>query len=252
MDAVDRRPAGRRVESLSLAEAIQPQNGPFRKSVTKEDALCILVVDPCSLGAIGIAMILKTRWKNAKIHHSPVAHEAESLFIEQEWDLVLVEMDLDDRSGLDLIAWAKTVAPRLRMIAMSSGDESRRGLQALRIGSTGYLNRNGSEEDLLNAVEQVLMGRHFISRRLVDTLARRVGAPRPQPGDELTVLSSRESEIFHALAEGERIQYIGRRLKISPKTVSTYRRRILEKMHLRHDADIVKYCWERERVALRS
>jgi len=249
-DVADRRSAGRGRSAPTLLEAIQPQNEGLRKAIGKEDALSILVVDSCSLGVIGIAVILKSQWKNAKVQHSQFAHEAESLLTEHDWDLVLVEMDLADRSGLDLIEWARTAVPGLRMLAMSSGDEAALGLQALRTGSAGYLNRNGSEGDLLKAVDQVLAGRHFISRRLVDTLARRIDAPKPHSGDAVTVLSARESEIFHALAEGEGIKQIGKRLKISPKTVSTYRRRILEKMHLRNDADIVKYRWGRDRVAL--
>jgi len=250
-DRLNQIAAGRQAESPRLATGIQSQNQGVGHASLREDAPRILVVDPCSLGAIGIAVILKSRWKKAEIHHTRFAREAESLLVEQTWDLVLVEMDLADRTGLDLIIWAKTTSSELRLLAMSSGDESVRGVQALRAGSAGFLNRSGSEEDLIKAVEQVLGGRHFISKRLVDTLARRMDGPRPNSGELGGVLSVRESEVFRALAEGEGIKQIGSRLKISPKTVSTYRRRILEKMHFRNDADIVKYQWASACAALR-
>ncbi len=208
-------------------------------------------MDSCSLGAIGIGEILRSKWKEATVSHARCGHEITELLLSGPWDLVLIEIDLADESGLDLVVRARTLSPGVRLLAMSSGEESVQGLQALRAGSAGFLHRGGSAEDLLKAVEQVLAGRHYLSRRLADTLARRVDMQGSNQIDADRLLSPREAQILEALAQGESIKFIGRRLEISPKTVSTYRRRILEKMHFRNDADIVKYWWSKNAVALR-
>ena len=213
----------------------------------------VLIVDSCGLGAIGIGEILKSRWKEAAVSHARSELEIQTLLQPGRWDIVLVEIDLAEQSGLELVTRARAASPGLKMLAMSSGDESMQGLRALRAGSAGFLHRDGSAEDLLKAVEQVLAGRHYLSRRLADTLARRVHGQGQRPEGEETdqILSPREAQILEALAQGESIKYIGRRLDISPKTVSTYRSRILEKMHFRNDADIVKYWWAKGGVVLR-
>lgn len=202
-----------------------------------------MIVESCSLAAIGMGEILKMRWPAALIRHVRSGAEMQESLRHEKWDVVLIEIDLPDRSGLDLVAWARSAAPETRLLAMSAADESARGLLALRAGSAGYLRRGGPLEDLGNAVAAVLAGRRFIGRQLADTLARTVGQPKPDWGRFEQGLSPREMQILQALAKGERIKGIGAALAISPKTVSTYRARILTKMHFRNDADIVKYWW---------
>jgi DNA-binding NarL/FixJ family response regulator len=225
----------------------------FRKGEPKEKDGCIrvLIVDSCSLGAIGIGEILKSRWKDVRVSHARTGCEIKSLLLKDTWDIVIFEIGMADQSGLELMMRTRSMAPGVRLLAMSSGEESVQGLQALRAGSAGFLHRGGSAEDLLKAVEQVLSGRHYVSRRLANTLARKVDDLQRPTWEELDrVLSPREAQILQALAEGESIKHIGRRLGISPKTVSTYRRRILDKMHFQNDADIVKYWWAKGGVAL--
>jgi DNA-binding NarL/FixJ family response regulator len=225
---------------------------PLHKAPAREKEGCIrvLIVDRCSLGAIGIGEILKSRWKDAMVSQARSGNEIESLLLTGEWDIILVDIDMADQSGLEFMMRARTMFPGVRLLAMSSGEESIQGMQALRAGSAGFLHRGGSAEDLLKAVEQVLAGRHYVSRRLVETLARRVDKHRPSGEEAEPVLSPREEQILQALAQGESIKYIARRLEISPKTVSTYRRRILDKMHFQCDADIVKYWWAKGGMAL--
>jgi DNA-binding NarL/FixJ family response regulator len=168
------------------------------------------------------------------------------------WDVILIEIDLADQCGLDFLIYARRLSPGVRMLAMSSGDEAVEGPQAVRAGSAGYFHRSGSAEDLLKAIAKILEGRHYISRRLADALARNVDAPHPGSEGLDHTLSPREAQILGALANGESIKKIGGTLGISPKTVSTYRRRILEKMRFRNDADIVKYWWSRRRMVALS
>ena len=227
------------------------QNAGRDPSREKTGCIRVLIVDSCSLGAIGIGEILRSKWKEATVSHARYWHEITELLVSGAWDLVLIELELADESGLDLVTRARTLSPGVRLLAMSSGEESVQGLQALRAGSAGFLHRGGTAEDLLKAVEQVLAGRHYVSRRLADTLARRVDTRAADQKDADRALTAREAEILEALAQGDSIKVIGPRFAISPKTVSSFRRRILEKMNFRNDADIVKYWWSKSAVALR-
>ena len=224
--------------------------GQTRKLDSREGVIRVLIVEICSLTALGIGEILKSRWKGATISHARSGHELKALLIRGTWDIVLVEMDLAPQSGLDLLTWARALSPGTRMLAMSSGEESVQGMHALRAGSAGYFQRGSPADDFLKAVEQVMNGRPYISRRLAETLSRSLDLPKADLGELDRMLSTRERQILQALADGESIKEIGKRLKISPKTVSTYRRRILEKMHFRNDADIVKFWWAKSGVSL--
>jgi DNA-binding NarL/FixJ family response regulator len=227
-----------------------PASGPSAtlgkgKTGSREEDIRALIVDICSLTALGIGEILKSRWKSVTISHARSGEELKALLLDGTWDIILVELDLAPRSGLDLLKWARERSPGARLLAMSSGDESVHGMQALRAGSAGFFQRDSSAEDFIRAVEQVISGRPYISRRLAETLSRSLDLPKADPGELDRLLSKREHQILQALADGESIKEIGKRLAISPKTVSTYRRRILEKMHFRNDADIVKFWWSK-------
>jgi DNA-binding NarL/FixJ family response regulator len=230
---------------------------PLRRGISGEidkgqGELRFLIVDVCSLGAIGIAEVIKSKWKDAVISHARTGHELKTLLLASTWDMVLMEIDLADQCGIEFMMWAKSVSPGVRILAMSSGEESEQGMRALRAGSAGYFHRGAAQEDFFRAVEQVLGGRRYISRKLADTLARNIDTPPlPDSAESNQVLTSREAQVMQAIACGQSVKQIANALGISAKTVGTCRRRILKKMQFRNDADIVKFRWSKNgKIAL--
>ena len=165
---------------------------------------------------------------------------------EFSWDMAIVDLSLKSKSGLDLIGLLKDRQPQIRILIYSMYPESQFGVRALRAGAYGYLTKDAEPEELIRAVKRILSGSRYISPGLAEHLAEAVVSNESEQPHLL--LSSREDQVLRGLAAGKSLTQIGEELNVSVKTISTYRTRILEKLHVGNNSEIVRYALEHKLI----
>jgi DNA-binding NarL/FixJ family response regulator len=159
------------------------------------------------------------------------------------WDLLLMDIHMPDRSGIDILRHVSLSYPSVRVLIMSGLPEEQYARSVLRAGAHGYLSKGGSPEELLRAVRQVLSGSRYVSDALAESMAAQLERSKQQaPSPCHSGLTAREFQVFRKLAIGASVGGIARELSLSAKTVSSYRSRILEKMTFESNADVTAYA----------
>ncbi|WP_288636981.1 response regulator transcription factor [uncultured Oxalobacter sp.] len=156
------------------------------------------------------------------------------------FDMLLLDLSMPGRSGIDLIRQIRTEAPKLPILVLTMYEEEQYAVRSIRAGAQGYLTKESAGDQLVNAIKKVASGRPYISMEVAEQLA--LGIMTPEKEMPHTQLSDRESEVFNLLASGKSITDIGAQLHLSVKTVSTHKSRILTKMGMHSLAEIVQYA----------
>lgn len=199
----------------------------------------ILIADDHTLMREGLKQILATAGDMV------VAGEASDGFqtLERvrggEWDLLLLDMSMPGRSGIDLIKQIKSERPKLPILVLSMHKEDEYAVRSIRAGASGYLCKDSASQQLLSAIRTVATGGRFISADVVTDLAFSLILQDDRPPHAL--LSDREFLIFRNIANGQAINDIALRLNLSAKTVSTYKTRVLQKMQMSSVAELIRY-----------
>lgn len=155
-------------------------------------------------------------------------------------DLLVLDVSLGSRSGIDLLPGIRSEFPSLGILMLSMYDEQQYALHVLRAGASGYIQKDSSPDELVEAMRRVGTGHTYFSGAVMDQLAAEVvRGPSGKPHERL---SGRELEVFRLIAVGESVSEIARRLHLSVKTVSTYRARVLEKTGFRSNAELIAYA----------
>jgi two-component system, NarL family, invasion response regulator UvrY len=201
----------------------------------------ILLVDDHAVVRRGVRDILSEALGKVAFGEASKPSEAMQKIEEEDWDVVILDISLPGRGGLDTLREIKRAKPTLPVLVLSMHAEDHYALRALRAGAAGYVNKESAAEDLSGAVRKVLAGGTHVSVRLAETLARslRTDASSRPAHDRL---SDRELEVLRGLAGGKTVKQIGIELSLSEKTVSTYRTRLLEKMQMHTNAELIQYA----------
>ena len=199
----------------------------------------ILIVDDHPIVRQGLKQTLADAAEIGEIVEAATPQEALDLVRGCEWDAVILDIGLPGRGGLEVLKDIKREAPKLPVLILSMHSEDQYAVRAVRAGAAGYLTKGAAPESLIDAVRKVASGGRYISAELAERLATEltVGAERPLHAS----LSDREFEVLRSIAAGQTVGDIAGRLSLSVKTVSTYRARILEKMHLKNNAELMHY-----------
>jgi two-component system, NarL family, invasion response regulator UvrY len=182
-----------------------------------------------------------------------VSGEAESgsqaidLARERDFDVVLLDISMPDKNGVDTLKSLKHMRPKLPVLMLSAYAEEQYALNLMRAGAAGYLNKESAADELVKAIRIVGSGRKYVSPTLAQLLAEDVSGGRGDQAPHET-LSEREFQVFCKLAGGQAVSRIAEELNLSVKTVSTYRSRILEKMNMKTNADLTYYAVKNELV----
>lgn len=155
-------------------------------------------------------------------------------------DVLVIDIEMPGRNGIEAVALLKKELPHMASIVLSSHPESQFAVRALRAGAAGYLNKASAPEMLVHAVREVAAGRRYISPEVSAALAAAVAGDAPEQPHES--LSDREFQVFRLIAAGKKLSEIAAALALSPKTVSVYRARVLEKLQLGSNVDIAHYA----------
>ncbi|HRH72195.1 response regulator [Zoogloea sp.] len=156
-----------------------------------------------------------------------------------EWDVVLMDVSMPDRNGIDALKLIKKEFPRLPVLILSMYPEEQYAIRALKAGASGYLTKQSAPDLLVTAIRQVASGKKYVSPSLAEELANAIGEDTERPAHEK--LSDREYQTLCMIASGKTPTEIAEALNLSVKTVSVYRARLLEKMHLRNNAELTHY-----------
>ena len=158
-------------------------------------------------------------------------------------DLMIVDITLKDKSGIDLIEYIKEHFPRLPVLVISMHDESLYAERVLRAGALGYITKHEMTGDVVTAVRQVIAGKRYISANMVDALLGKMMAGNRKEGiSPLEILSNRELEVFQLMGQGFKRGEIASLLHLSVKTIGTYRENIKQKMNLKTAPELMKHA----------
>jgi DNA-binding NarL/FixJ family response regulator len=203
----------------------------------------VLIADDHAVARAGYRQFLEMEPSITEVGEATSGNEALAQLRRKRWDLLLMDIHMPDRSGIDILKHVSTGYPSVRVLIMSGLPEEQYARNVLRAGARGYLSKGGSPEELLKAVRLVLKGNRYVSASLAESMAADLEKPRDQDNQPLhTSLSAREFQIFRKLAIGAPLGGIAKELSLSVKTVSTYRSRIFEKMTFDTNADLIGYA----------
>lgn len=200
----------------------------------------ILLVDDHAVVRQGLKQILDGAVEDAVFGEAGSGEEAVRMVEAADWDAVILDISLPGRSGLEALKELRRARPRLPVLMLSMYPEEQFAVRALRAGAAGYVAKRTSAADLVAAVRSVLAGRKHVSPSLAERLAGEISLTPGRAPHEL--LSDREFQVFRLLASGKTVTASAEELALSVATVSTYRARILEKMGMRENHDLVQYA----------
>jgi two-component system invasion response regulator UvrY len=201
----------------------------------------ILVVDDHAVVRAGVQFFLADIPDMKITGEAGTAQEAIRMVRSKEWDIVLLDIAMPDKSGVEVLKQIKREKPDLPVLMLSMHPENRYAVQILRSGASGYVQKEALATELVNAIHTILRGHKYISPAVAELLTMDPATTdADKPLHEL--LSAREYQIFYKLGQGEGVTKIADELCLSVKTVSTYRSRVLEKMNMSSNADIIYYA----------
>ncbi len=202
----------------------------------------ILIADDHAIVRRGLKQIIMEEYPFSKVGE---AHDAEALVAEVshgDWDVVICDMNMPGRSGLDALSQIRHMNPKLPVLILSMYPEDQYGLRVLKAGASGYLAKETVHEELIKAIKTVLSGRKYITPGVAEKLAESFNPDSEKKPHEL--LSDREFDVFKLLAVGRTVTEIAEQLSLSATTISTYRSRVMEKMNMKSNAELARYALE--------
>lgn len=200
-----------------------------------------LVVDDHPIVRQGLVALIGAQADMAPPGEAATAADTVELMRTRPWDLVILDINLPDGSGLDVLRRIRRERPDLPVLVLSAHAEEQFAVRTLRAGASGYLNKQLAADELIVAIRRVLAGRRYVSAALAERLAASLdpAAPDREPHE---TLSDREFQVLRLLGAGNAVSDIAAQLHLSVKTVSTYRARLLEKLGLESTAELVAYA----------
>lgn len=204
--------------------------------------ISVLITDDHPVVRQGIRMILEqdSMKRFGNIDEASSGQELLKILISAKYDIIILDISLPGRSGLDLLCELKKNWPKTPVVILSMHPEEQYAVKALKLGASAYLTKESASDELITCLIKVSNGGRYITRKIAEMITFDALDARERPLHEL--LSPRELEVISLFARGKTITSIGEELSLSPKTISTYRERILSKLHLKTTSDIIRFA----------
>ena len=206
----------------------------------------ILITDDHAVVRQGLKQILAEEFKRAQFGEAGSANEAIERVWKETWDVVVLDITMPGRSGLEVLREIKKSKPKLPVLVLSMHPEGQFAVRVLKRGASGYMTKESAPEELVGAIKKVLAGGRYVSPSLAEKLATYLSADGQKPPQEK--LSDREFQVLRLIASGKIVSEIAKELSLSVKTISTYRSRILEKMGMKNNAELMHYAMQHQLV----
>lgn len=206
----------------------------------------ILIVDDHAVVRAGVIKATTTAFPDAIICEASNTAEITRCLLESEWDLILLDVSMPGRSGLDILNEIVTQHPNTKVIIFSMYPEDQFAIRAIKAGAAAYVTKDTNLTELTGIMQKILRGQRHISPSIAELLINEINDHSQKPGHEL--LSDREYEVFRLIASGKAPSEIASELCLSVKTISVYRTNILRKMNLKNNAEIMYYAFKHSLV----
>jgi DNA-binding NarL/FixJ family response regulator len=202
----------------------------------------VLVVDDHEFTREGVIRILTDNFSIAKVIRAGTYEDAMEQIENGKFDLVILDINLPGKSGLEVLASIRVSQPRLPILVLSMVSVAQYARRVLQAGATGYMTKSEPAEEFLKAVRAVSQGLRYFSpevqQEIPDLIDESINRPKHDK------LSDREFEILQRMVDGKSSKEIAGELKITPSTVNSYRKRMMEKLHAKSTADVIKYAYK--------
>ena len=209
--------------------------------------LKILIADDHAIVRKGLMKILKESDNGISVDEAGHGQEALARVLQTRYELVLMDISMPGRGGLDVLKEMKSHRPQLPVLILSMHPEEEYAIRALRAGASGYVTKDSAADELVGAIRKVLSGGRYVSSSLAEKLAFEMEADAGKLPHE--TLSDREYQVLRMIASGKTVTEIAQELSLSVKTISTYRSRILEKMRAKNNAELTRYAFANRLVS---
>jgi two-component system invasion response regulator UvrY len=206
----------------------------------------VLIADDHAVFRRGLKETLAEAFSAVVFGEAKTAQEALDHVRRQNWDVVILDISMPGKSGLDILDELKHLRPKLPILLLSMHPEQQFARRALKAGAAGYLTKDGVPEELKEAIKKIVGGGRYVSATLAEKLAVDLREGSDLPVHEL--LSDREFQVLRMIASGKTVKEIAEELFLSVKTVSTYRARILEKTGMKTNAELIRYALQAQLV----
>jgi len=209
----------------------------------------ILIADDHAIVRKGFKQLLFEEYPASEIAEVGTGEDLIAKVINEKWDVVICDLDMPGRSGLDAMKQIKEIAPKLPVLIVSIHPEEQYTVRVLKTGAAGYVSKDAATEELAKAVRLILQGRKYISSSMAQIIARDMIGPHT-PTDKMLheFLSNREFEVFKLIASGSTIAAVAEKFSLSTTTVSTHRARILVKMNMKSNAELIRYALDNKLI----
>ena len=208
--------------------------------------LRVLIADDHAIVRKGLRQLILEEYPTAQIGEVGDVESLITHVIREQWDMVICDISMPGRSGLEALQQIRDINPSLPVLIMSMHSEDQYAVRVFKAGASGYLSKDAVHQELLAAIQTIRNGRKFITPAIAEKLVGALDTDQPREPHEQ--LSNREFDVLKMLASGKSITEIAEQLSLSATTVSTYRSRILEKTGLRNNADITRYALEKKLI----
>jgi len=206
----------------------------------------VLIADDHAVFRRGLRETLAEAFSRVTFGEAKTAQETLEHVRRQDWDLVILDISMPGKSGLDILDDLKRLRPKLPILLLSMHPEQQFARRALVAGAAGYLTKDSVTEELKEAVKKIVAGGRYVSATLAEKLAVDLRQGADTPLHEL--LSNREFQVLRMIASGKAVKDIAENLSLSVKTVSTYRARVLEKTGMKTNAELIRYALQTQLV----
>jgi DNA-binding NarL/FixJ family response regulator len=206
----------------------------------------VLILDDHEVVREGVKKILAEHPGEISFGEASTATEALTLVRAEDWDVVVLDLSLGERSGLEVLKELKQIRPHLPVLILSMHSEEQYARRAFKAGAAGYITKGSPRVELVKAINKVMEGGVYVSPALAERLVFDLGSGSDRAPHE--TLSDREFEVMCLIASGKTVGEIAEMLNLSDRTISTYRARILEKMGMKTSAEITHYAIQNKLV----
>ena len=206
----------------------------------------ILIADDHAILRRGLRNLLQEEFVALEVAEARDSREALDQMVREEWDLILLDINMPGRGGLEVLTETRRVRAKAKILVLSAYAEEEFALRAFQLGASGYLNKQTAFDELLLAVRRILGGGKYVTASLAERMAATLGGEiQPEPHE---ALSARELQVLRLIAVGRTLKEISSELTLSEKTIATYRARISEKMGLGSKVELTRYALQHKLV----
>jgi DNA-binding NarL/FixJ family response regulator len=208
--------------------------------MTEKASIRVFIADDHAIVRAGLKQILAEERDISVVGEAETGLDAIKLFRKSRCNVLLLDISLPDRNGIEVLKQIKDDKPELAVLMLSMHREDQYAIRSLKAGASGYLTKQSAPRELVGAIRQVAAGQRYVSAQLAQVLAAQIGEDHEKPAHE--GLSDREYQTLMMIASGKTVSEIAKELSLSVKTISEYRSRLLAKMKLKTSAELTHYA----------